>query len=381
MSDFPRARLGSFLRHRKEFFTLDDTAHYKRVRVQLHNKGILLRDIVQGADLKTKQQQRVGAGDLLVAEIDAKVGGFGIVPPDLDGAIVSSHYFLFEVDEGKCIKGWLDAFIRSGGLEEQVKARGSTNYAAISPAHVLELEIPLPSVPEQRQIVARIEELAARIEEARSLHRRASSQAELICRSFFIGESGQGAVLTPMRELVRRREPDVSVREDEAYHFAGVKCFGKGVFAGQHKLGTDFSYGRLTRLRGGDFVYPKLMAWEGALAIVPPECDGLVVSPEFPVFEVDENCVFQETLDVYFRTPEVWPLLATISTGTNVRRRRLNPEDFLEFRIPLPPMARQMRLRAVKARVDALIKLQAEACARLDALLPAVRERAFSGGL
>ena len=51
-----------------------------------------------GAEIKTKRQQRVQAGDLLVAEIDAKVGGFGIVPAGLAGAIVSSHYFLYEVD-------------------------------------------------------------------------------------------------------------------------------------------------------------------------------------------------------------------------------------------------------------------------------------------
>ena len=32
----------------------------------------------------------------------------------------------------------------------------------------------------------------------------------------------------------------------------------------------------LTRLRAGDFVYPKLMAWEGAFGVVPPECEGIV---------------------------------------------------------------------------------------------------------
>ena len=32
-----------------------------------------------------------------MAEIDAKVGGFGIVPEALNDSIVSSHYFLFVV--------------------------------------------------------------------------------------------------------------------------------------------------------------------------------------------------------------------------------------------------------------------------------------------
>src|SRR5688572_23890561 len=77
----------------------DGFTEYKRCRVQLHAQGIVLRDAIPGAEIKTKKQQVCKAGDFLVAEIDAKVGGFGIVPDDLDGAIVSSHYFLFDVNE------------------------------------------------------------------------------------------------------------------------------------------------------------------------------------------------------------------------------------------------------------------------------------------
>src|SRR5258708_6162567 len=114
---WPTIDFGSILRHRKEFLRIDDLAEYKRARVQLHWKGVVLRDKVTGAEIKTKKQQAARAGEFLVAEIDAKVGGVGIVPPDLDGAIVSSHYFLFEIDTSHCLQAWLDYFIRSGALE------------------------------------------------------------------------------------------------------------------------------------------------------------------------------------------------------------------------------------------------------------------------
>lgn len=95
---FPRrwrqARLGDVISYRKEFFTIDEATRYKRLRVQLYARGIVLRDEVYGNEIKTKEQQPARAGELLVAEIDAKVGGFGIVPEQLDGAIVSSHDFL-----------------------------------------------------------------------------------------------------------------------------------------------------------------------------------------------------------------------------------------------------------------------------------------------
>lgn len=184
-----------------------------------------------------------------------------------------------------------------------------------------------------------------------------------------------------MRTLVRLRECDVIVRAEENYDFAGVYCFGKGVFKGQRKSGSQFAYSKLTRLKAGNFVYPKLMAWEGALGIVPQDCEGLFVSPEFPVFELDESRVLPETLDVYFRMPSVWPELAAISTGTNVRRRRLHPSAFLNFEVPLPSMETQMRLRNLRQVLTRLKPIQVQAAAELNALMPSILSKAFAGEL
>ncbi|MFZ3170224.1 MAG: restriction endonuclease subunit S [Candidatus Methanoperedens sp.] len=53
--------------------------------------------------------------------------------------------------------------------------------------------------------------------------------------------------------------------------------------------------------------------------------------------------------------------------------------------IPIPPLPEQLRIVAyldeLQAKVDALRRLQAETGAELDALLPAVLDRAFKGEL
>lgn len=376
---WPMVKLGEVLRHRKEFIRIDDLTTYKRPRVRLHAKGIVQRDEIAGAVIKTKTQQLCRADDFLVAEIDAKVGGFGIVPSALAGAIVSSHYFLFDVDDSKLDRRFLKFFIQTPGFQAQIAAQGSTNYAAIRPSDVLGYEIPLPPLPEQRRVVARIEELASEIEEARDLRARVSEESEALCRAIISHDTG--AQLTAMSELVRLRPSNVIVQADETYQFAGVYSFGRGVFRGGAKSGMEFAYSKLTRLRSGNFVYPKLMAWEGALGVVPLECEGCVVSPEFPVFEVREDRILREVLDVYFRTPSVWPRLSGVSTGTNVRRRRLNPNDFLAFEMPCPSRRTQQLLREVQAEMNAAKVLQAETVVELDSLLPAIVDRAFAGGI
>src|SRR5260370_40390411 len=155
---FQMVPLGDVLRQRSEFIEIDDFKTYKRCRVQLHAQGIIERDVVQGIEIKTKKQQVCRAGEFLVAEIDAKVGGFGIVPEDLDGAIVSSHYFLFDMDETLLNRRFLGFFVRTPTFMEQVRAQETTNYAAIRPSDVLRYKIPLPSLQEQCRIVARITE-------------------------------------------------------------------------------------------------------------------------------------------------------------------------------------------------------------------------------
>jgi type I restriction enzyme S subunit len=174
-------------------------------------------------------------------------------------------------------------------------------------------------------------------------------------------------------EVLRLRAPDVAVEPTQSYQFAGVYCFGRGVFRGQEKLGSEFAYRKLTRVRAGEFVYPKLMAWEGAFGVVPAECDGCHVSPEFPVFEVDSERVLPRFLGLHFQRPAVWATVSGGSTGTNMRRRRLNPADFLRREIPLPPLAEQRRiaehLDAVAARVARVRAALTDSEADLERLL------------
>jgi type I restriction enzyme, S subunit len=146
-------------------------------------------------------------------------------------------------------------------------------------------------------------------------------------------------------------------------------------------MGMDISYQRLTTLRTNDFVYPKLMAWEGALSIVPPECDGCAVSPEFRVFNIVEDRVLPEVIDIYFRTPSVWPNISRSSPGTNVRRRRLNPETFLNYVMPLPSKTVQDLLRSIRKKYEAARPDREGVTSALGALLPAILDRAFHGDL
>lgn len=134
---------------------MQDTEEYQRITVQLHGKGVIPRDRVMGSLLKTKKQQFTKAYDLIVAEIDAKMGGFGIIPPELENAIVSNHYFLYEVDYKIVHPEFLTFYLSTDKPTADIQAfvKGSHNYASIRPEHFLTLEIPVPSLADQLHLI------------------------------------------------------------------------------------------------------------------------------------------------------------------------------------------------------------------------------------
>jgi type I restriction enzyme S subunit len=354
---------------------------YREIGIRSHGKGVFHKASVSGAELGDKRVFYVEPGDFVLNIVFAWEGAIALISESERGMIASHRFPTFRSDPARLDLRFLRLYFSTPrGIEllGRVSPGGAGRNRTLNRTAFLSLEIPLPPLPEQRRLVARIDEVAAAIGNAKALQEQIITEADALCRAILCEDAQAPAM--PLRELVSLRTPDVAVRADETYHFAGVYCFGRGVFVGECKTGLAFSYSKLTRLRAGNFVYPKLMAWEGAFGIVPPECDGLVVSTEFPVFELSSE-VLPEVLDTYFRDPARWQQIAGSSTGTNVRRRRLNPRDFLDHRMPLPSMETQLRLREVRREVNALNAAQAVRHAELDALLPAILDRVFAGAL
>jgi type I restriction enzyme, S subunit len=115
--------------------------------------------------------------------------------------------------------------------------------------------------------------------------------------------------------------------------------------------------------------------------MVTTEYDGHYVSGEYPTFECDPQFVRPEFLSAYFKASSVWREVAVGSKGLGNRRQRVQPPQVLSHSVWVPPLSWQDRLAKVQAEVDALKGLQAETAAELDALLPAVLDRAFKGEL
>lgn len=378
MMRWPIVALGQVLRHRKAFIVLDDTERYKRCRVQLHAKGVVLRDAVPGTDIKTKRQQVCCAGEFLVAEIDAKMGGFGIVPDELEGAIVSSHYFLFEIDETQLDRRFLDYFIRTTWFRNQVDAQGSTNYAAIRPASVLGYEMPLPPLAEQQVMVSRLETLADKARRVKDNLDAIERDADRLLAVRF-RDAIADAPMRPMTEVAPLVRREIIISPEKDYTELGVRSFYKGTFQRRTIRGSDFSWQALYRVQASDLVFSNIMAWEQAIAVAQPCDDGCVGNHRMLTCEADAEVAVPGFIWYYFTTEEGFAKIYAASPGTAARNRTMTAPALMAIDVPVPPLSAQRTFNALQTKVAELKARHATIRKANDALIPATLERVFPG--
>lgn len=371
--------LGDIIRQRKEFVLIDDAVCYKRCRVQLHARGIVLRDTVAGADIKTKSQQFCKSGELLVAEIDAKVGGFGIVPEELDGAIVSSHYFLFTIDEKKLDRRFLDYFIRTKVFREQVTAQGTTNYAAIRSKDVLSYRIPLPPLAEQKLIAKRIEEVLSRTKNVNNLQCNVNEELDRLLIVRYLEVVGGGCKYLPMSDVAPLVRRPITIEPGGKYPELGIRSFGKGTFHKPDLAGVDVGTKKLFTIHEGDLLFNIVFAWEGAVAVAGPEDHGRVGSHRFLTCLPKEDVVLASFLRFHFLTRKGLDDLLQASPGGAGRNRTLGLAALANIRVPIPQYESQLKFENLVKHALRIKKIHAEQASDIDALLQSILLRAFRG--
>ena len=380
MSRWPKVPLGEVLRPSEETVALQPDGEYQEITVRLWGKGVVERARLTGSPAGGRRFI-ARAGQFIASRIDARNGAMGLVPPVLDGAVVSNDFPLFSVNEARLLPGYLGWLCRTGGFVElcQRASEGTTNRVRLQHDRFLALEITLPPLAEQRRVVARIEELAGQIQEARILRDQAEQVAQALVTNVHIELAG--ARTRKLGEVMTLDEDASAVSPTEVYPQVGVRGFGGGLFPKSAVTGSDTTYKRFNRLYAGAVVLSQVKGWEGAVAVCPTELAGWFVSPEYRTF----RCVTDEALPGYMawlvRTAWFWSKLSRATRGVGARRERTRPEQFLRIELPMPEVAQQERAESVFAQVGSLQRLQAESAAELDALLPAILDRAFKGEL
>ncbi|MGD0625397.1 MAG: restriction endonuclease subunit S [Thermodesulfobacteriota bacterium] len=387
---WPKVKLGEVMRRSGETIELLPDVEYREVTVRLWGNGVVERRRVLGNEIAGSRRFVARAGQFIVSRIDARNGAMGIIPHELEGAVVTNDFPLFTLKEMQLLPEFIGGLCRTRDFVElcQKASEGTTNRVRLKEDRFLTLEIPLPPLAEQRRIVAKIHQLAAKIAEARGLRQQAAEEAEHLL--IFMAhrrdlddeaKKGEGWQRVSLGEVLGLVDDSHRVLADRSYPNLGIYSFAHGLFPKPPIDGALTSATTLRRVRKGQFIYSRLFAFEGAYGMVTKEYDGFFVSNEYPTFDCDFLRMRTEFVAAYFKSPEVWKEVAVGSKGLGDRRQRVQPAQVLSHRLWLPPLEWQNTIAEVQAEVEALKRMQAETIAKIDALLPSILDKAFKGKL
>ena len=96
---------------------------------KLWGKGVVLRGAVVGASVAASRRFVAKAGQLILSRIDARNGAIGIVPSELDGAVVTNDFPLFDLTSERIDSAFLKWLTKRRDFAElcQRASEGTTN--------------------------------------------------------------------------------------------------------------------------------------------------------------------------------------------------------------------------------------------------------------
>ena len=395
MTAWPEVPLGEVLTQYVDYTDAPEPRPYPKLSVRLYGKGVTLDTPTDGTSLRMKRHQLAKTGQVILSEIWGKKGAIGIVPPEGDGALCTSHFFLFDIKHEKLVLGYLQAIFTANYLESQLgaEAKGTTGYAAVRPKTLLAATIPLPPLPEQRRIVARIDKLAAGVAEAKNLRTMASletsSVAAATIRELLDGVGGTpgrlaDATLDAANGFSRR--PSSLEDGPVVLRLADVASGEVSLTSPRRSLMSQTERTKYA-LQVGDLLFVRV---NGSKDIV-----GRCV----PVRHMaEEFCYNDHLIRVRLDSSRLdWRYACLVANGPAAREHieaaaittagqfTVNQGMLAGIPVPLVSLEKQHQtvaeVDALQTKVDELKRLQAETQAELDALMPSILDRAFKGEL
>lgn len=158
---------------------------YRTIGVKWWGEGAYERETIDGMQTAAKTLTLIKENDLIINKIWVRNGSTAVASEKVDGCAASGEFPTFELNQTKILPRWLHWITKTQDFWQKcdILSRGTSGKNRIRPELFLTIEIPLPPLEEQRRIVARIEELAAKIEEARGLRRNQQQETEFLLES------------------------------------------------------------------------------------------------------------------------------------------------------------------------------------------------------
>jgi type I restriction enzyme S subunit len=399
---WPDVRLGDVLKSINRPEAVDPEKAYKVLGAHWYAEGLYVKEMLTGAEIQAPKVYRVEEGDFVYNRLFAWKGSFALASKEEHDCYVSNEFPCFQVRPDKLDRRYLwRYFSRQSVWTEALglsKGGTPTSRNRLKEEAFLTMKIVLPPLEEQQRIVAKIDALAGKIEEAKRLREEGTNQTNLLFdrevagifrqdrwRSQPLGKllteesrNGLGARPTDeppgtpiLRISAATTRPDAII--NEADH--------KYMEVGSNELQTY-------RLQPGDLLACRFngnLHYVGRFALYRHEAGQDRVYPDKLIrFRVDRTRVLPEFVRYAMNSPSGREIIESFCT-TTAGNIGVSATELKTVSVPVPTIQEQQQISQhlddLCEQIARIHRFGTNTGKELDALLPAILDRAFKGEL
>lgn len=377
---WPLVKLGDVLAEVDTSIPVEKLGTVQLAGVYSFGRGLFKRGDLNTGGTSYKKYNRLHTGDFVISQPKAWEGALALVTDEFDGWFLSPVFPTFRCDQGKLAPSYLSWWSKQEHVWSSLlfKSRGiGARRESVSPTEFLSLEIPLPPLAEQRRLVARIEAVAALVQQAQALRKeieRDLMHLSLAAYRTIVKDSPR----SPLEEVAPLTRRPVIVDATKVYPQISARSFGRGTFYQPPLAGSAITWQKPFEVRSGDILISNIKAWEGAIAVVKDEDDGRICSHRYLTCS-PKSGISGAFVAYHLLTEEGLYHIGEASPGSADRNRTLGTTALKKIPVPVPSTAKQMWFENLLAQLESTKALQAETQAELDGLMGAVLGEVFGG--
>jgi type I restriction enzyme S subunit len=366
---------------------------YRQIGVRLWGEGAYEREPIDGAATQYQRLFQAKANDIIMNKIWARNGSVAVVPEHLDGCYGSNEFPMFIPRREKLEPRWFHWLTKTKSFWAKCdeKSRGTSGKNRIRPERFLEIEIPLPTLSEQRRIATSIDKMASRIEEAQRLRRQTTEATDLLMESAFSEvkpiERMKIEQLADVRGGIQKSPQRTPGKNPVRYLTVAHVQRNRILLSDPRYFEVSPDELERRRLHPGDVLIIEGNGSAnqiGRTALFRGEITPCVHQNHVIRIRPDKNVVNPEYLNYYLNSAVGQAAVHSISR-TSSGLRNLSVGRIRKIEVVTPPLHEQLRiverLEKLHAKIGAVKRLQAETGNELAELLPNIVDRALSGEL
>lgn len=368
-SDYPdlvEIKIGDVIKEAKRPLDMEDDEKYQLVTVKRRNEGIVSRGMFYGRDILVKNYYTVKKGDYIISKRQVIHGANGIVPPELDDAIVSNEYMVL-TDSSTLLVNYLALYsmtkkmyhifyISSYGVDIEKMFFNVDDWK--------KKKIMVPCIKEQQKVVELFSLIDTVIEKQKETVSAWEERKKGVMQKLFSQEvrfkADDGSDFPEWEEKrlknILKEYKEYSAKDGSYEHVSLTK---EGVVPKSERYERDFlvkdvdkKY-RITHL--GDICYNPANLKFGVICR-NKYGDG-IFSPIYVTFQVCKD-MLPEFVEMLVTRRDFIEYALKYQQGTVYERMSVSPDDLLSIKVMVPCMTEQQKIADCLVSFDDVIEKQ-----------------------